>query len=110
MFFPRNTGLGTDIFIKLKLYWVLASKKKINTRLAFVYYPNGKEMDQMVRIDITCNCIPIVRIAFPFLIAFLRVLIAYLRKYAAYLGCCLVAYIENSIDPDKLRKQSDQDS
>ena len=26
--FPRNTGMGTDIFIKLELYWVLAGKKK----------------------------------------------------------------------------------
>ena len=34
------------------------------TRLAFMYCPNGKEMDQMVRNDIACNCIPIVRIAF----------------------------------------------
>ena len=74
-------------------YCALSSKKKINTRLAFVYYPNGNEMDQMVRNDIACNCIPIVRIAFRYarthfiLIAFLRILIAYLRKYAAYLGC-----------------------
>ena len=73
---------------------MLASKKKINTRLAFVYYPNGNEMDQMVRNDIACNSIPIVRIAFSvrthfILIAFLRILIVYLRKYAAYLGCCL---------------------
>ena len=27
--FPRNTGLGTDIFIKLELYWGLAGKKSI---------------------------------------------------------------------------------
>ena len=64
--FPRNTGLGTDIFfIKLELYCGLASKKKkINTQLAFVYHPNGNAMDKMVRNDIACNCIPIVRIAF----------------------------------------------
>ena len=31
--------------------------KKINTGLAFMYYPNGKEMDQMVCNDIACNCI-----------------------------------------------------
>ena len=37
---------------------------KINTRLAFICYPNGNEMDQMVRNDIACNCIPIIRIAF----------------------------------------------
>ena len=37
---------------------------KINTQLAFVYYPNRNEMDQMVRNDIPCNCIPIVRIVF----------------------------------------------
>ena len=62
--FPRNTGLGIDIFIKLELYWALAGRKKINSRLAFVYYPNGNEMDQMVRNDIACSCIPIVWIAF----------------------------------------------
>ena len=39
-------------------------KIKINTRLAFGYYPNGNEMDQMVRNDIACICIPIDRIAF----------------------------------------------
>ena len=66
--------------------------KKINTRLAFVYYTNGNEMDRMVRNDIACNCIPIDEIAFSvrtylILIAFLMILIAYLRKYAAYLGC-----------------------
>ena len=32
--FLRNTGLGTYIFIKLEY---IASKNKINTRLAFVY-------------------------------------------------------------------------
>ena len=37
---------------------------KKNTRLAFMYYPNGKEMGQMVRNDISCNCIPLERIAF----------------------------------------------
>ena len=52
-------------------------------------------MDQMVRNDIACNCIPIVRIAFryaliSFYLLFLRLLIAYLRKYAAYLGCCFM--------------------
>ena len=51
------------LFIKLELYCALASKK-INTRLAFVYYTNGNEMDQMVRNDIACNCIPIDGIAF----------------------------------------------
>ena len=57
---------GTDIlFNKLELYCALASKK-INTRLAFVYYPNGNEMDQMVRNDIACNCILIIRIAFQY--------------------------------------------
>ena len=45
---------------------------------------------QTVCNDIACNCIPIVRITFIvrthfILIAFLRILIAYLRKYAAYL-------------------------
>ena len=56
---------GHQYFIhKKELYCALASIKKINTRLAFVYYPNGNEMDQMVRNDIACYCIPIVRIAF----------------------------------------------
>ena len=36
---------------------MLAGENKINTRLAFVYYPNGNEMDQMVRNDIACNSI-----------------------------------------------------
>ena len=49
----------------------------------------------MVRNEIACNCIPIVRIAFSVrfhfnLIAFSMILIAYLRKYAAYLGCCRI--------------------
>ena len=43
---------------------MLASKNKINTLLAFVYKPNGNEMDQMVRNEMACNCILIVRIAF----------------------------------------------
>ena len=57
-FFPLKylTG-GNILFIKLK---------KINARLAFVYYTNGNEMDQMVRNDIACNCIPIDGIAFPY--------------------------------------------
>ena len=29
-----------------------------------MYFPNGKEIDQMVRNDIACNCIPLKRIAF----------------------------------------------
>ena len=42
--FPCNTGLGIDIlFIKPELYCVSASEK--NTRMAFAYYPNEKEMD-----------------------------------------------------------------
>ena len=38
--------------------------KKINTRLAFIYYLNGKKIDKMVRNDIACNCILLERIAF----------------------------------------------
>ena len=57
------TGHRYFIHIKLELYCALASKK-INTRLAFVHYRNGNEMDQTVRNDIACNCKPIVRIAF----------------------------------------------
>ena len=64
--FRLNTWLDADIlFIKLDLYCALASKK-INTRLAFVFYLNGNKMDQMVRNDIACNCIPIDGIAFPY--------------------------------------------
>ena len=62
--FPGNTGLGTDILFAKKSYIARSLVKKINTRLAFVYYPNENEMDQMVRNDIVCKCIPIVRIAF----------------------------------------------
>ena len=40
------------LFTKKELHCALASKNKINTRLAFVYYSNGNEMDQMVRNDI----------------------------------------------------------
>ena len=40
------------IFHKTGVYCALPSKNKINTRLAFVYKPNGKEMDQMVSNDI----------------------------------------------------------
>ena len=43
---------------------MLASKKKSIPDWHLFYYPNGKEMDQMVRNDIACNCIPIVRTAF----------------------------------------------
>ena len=55
-------------------------------------------MDQMVRNDIACNCILIVRMAFSvrshlILIAFLRILLAYLCKYAAYLGCWLIVHV-----------------
>ena len=35
--FPRNTGLGTDIFIKLEYIARSLVRNKINTRLAFVY-------------------------------------------------------------------------
>ena len=63
--------------------------KKINTRLAFVYYPNGNgtQLHRMLLHTHCRNCF-LVRIHL-ILIAFLMILIAYLRKYAAYLGCCL---------------------
>ena len=54
--FPRNTWLGTDILFINWSYIARSLVKKINTQLAFVYYPNGNEMDQMVRNDIVCNC------------------------------------------------------
>ena len=44
----------------------MRSLVKNNTRLAFVYYPNGNKMDQMVRNDIACNCIRIDVIAFQY--------------------------------------------
>ena len=69
-------------------------------------------MDQMVCNDIACNCIPIVRIAFLecthfILIAFLRILIAYLRKYAAYLGCCLCINMYGIIHQNEKGKDTD---
>ena len=42
----------------------MRSLVKIKSIPVFVNKPNGKEMDQMVRNDIACNCIQIVRIAF----------------------------------------------
>ena len=62
--FPRNTGLGIDILFINWSYIARSLVKKINSRLAFVYYPNGNEIVQMVCNDIACNCIPIIRIAF----------------------------------------------
>ena len=62
--FPRNTGLGTDILFINWSYIARSLVKKINTRLAFIYLPNGNEMDQTVCNDIACYCIPIIRIAF----------------------------------------------
>ena len=58
-------------------------------------------MDQILRNDIACNCIPIVRIAMVrthlILIAFLRILIAYLRKYTAYLGYWSIRYLNRHL-------------
>ena len=49
MFCSLTTRLVFDIlFIKLEFYCAHTCKKN-NTHLAFMYYPNGKEMDQMVR-------------------------------------------------------------
>ena len=62
--FPRITGLGTDILFINWSYIARSLVKKINTRLSFVHYRNGNEMDQMVRNDIAFNCTPIVGIAF----------------------------------------------
>ena len=63
--FPWNTWLGTDILLKNWSYIArsLVKKKSIPDWHLFIT-PNGKEMDQMVRNDIECNCIPIVSIAF----------------------------------------------
>ena len=48
--------------------WTLCALagNKINTWLAFVHYWNGNKMDQIVRNDIACNCIPNDGIAFPY--------------------------------------------
>ena len=45
-------------------------------------------MDQMVRNDIACICVPIVRIAFRY--AHISFVIAVLRILIAYLGCCTI--------------------
>ena len=63
MFFFAKYLTGHRYFI-LKTVVLLQVKKKINTRLAFMYYPNGKEMDQMIRNGIACNCIPLEKITF----------------------------------------------
>ena len=39
-------------------------KKIINTQLAIMYYPNGKEMDQMVPNEMACHCIPLKKLLF----------------------------------------------
>ena len=63
--FPQNTGLGTDIlFINWSYIACSLLKKNNNTRLAFVYYQNGMKWPyQIVRNDIACNCIQIIKIA-----------------------------------------------
>ena len=63
---------------------------EINTRLAFMYYPNGKEIDQMVRNEIASNCIPLERIAF--LVCMHLILIAFCNS-----ACLNVAAIRVSI-------------
>ena len=55
-----------------------------------MYYPNGKEIDQMVRNDIACNCIPLKRIAF--LVCMHLILIAFCNS-----ACFNVAAIWVSI-------------
>ena len=57
VFFREILDLA-PIFYSQKSY--IACSLVIHTLLAFVYYPNGNEMDQMVRNDIACNCIRIV--------------------------------------------------
>ena len=45
---------------------MLASKKNQNPTGIFVYLHKWNEMDQMVRNDIACNCIPMDGIAFQY--------------------------------------------
>ena len=64
MIIPRNLNGRQYYFHKIGIRLPTCSERNINTRKSFVYYTNGNEMNQMVRIEITCNCIPISRIAF----------------------------------------------
>ena len=64
--FPLKYLTGAHILFINWNYTVHLLVKKNNTRLAFVYYTNGNKMDQMVRNDIACNCIPINGIAFQY--------------------------------------------
>ena len=57
VYFVYMIPLETDVLRKHRF-------QKISTQLEFLYYTNGKKMDQMVRNDIPCNCIPIDGIAF----------------------------------------------
>ena len=66
-------------------------KKKINTRLAFVYYPNGNEMDQRYAMTLHVIAYRSTELLFGThtfnFNCFFDHLIAYLHKYAAYLDC-----------------------
>ena len=94
--FPRNTGLGTDIlFINWSYFARSLVKKSIPDWHLFITQMETKwtklyAMTSHVIAYPSQNCFS-VRTHF-ILIAFLRILIAYLRKYAACLGCCTLQF------------------
>ena len=70
-------------------------------------------MDQMVRNDIACayQSFELLFGTHKFhLIAFLRILIAYLRKYAAYLGCCKIERLRVQASQEALHCVLEQDT
>ena len=92
--FPRNTGLGTNIFIKLELYWALAGKKKsIPDWHLFITLMETKctKWYAMTLYVIAYRSLELLFGTHTFHFnCFLRILIAYLGKYPAYLGCCFI--------------------
>ena len=68
-----------------------------------MYYPNEKEMDQMVRNDIAYRSKELLFGMHAFnLIAFWMILIAFLCRYAAYLYCWIdITKLEHNIVTNK---------
>ena len=63
--FPRTKYLtGHRYFHKSGVYCALTSKKIKSITDRHLFKLNENEIDQMVRNDIACNCIPIISIAF----------------------------------------------
>ena len=99
VFFLRNTGLGTDIFIKLE--YIARSLVKIKSIPDWHLFISRMERKWTKWYAMTSHVIAYRSLELLFgthtfhFNCFLRILIAYLRKYAAYLGCCLTSYFQS---------------